>query len=99
MVLPLRSSSLLDQELEVGVEVALGEQHVLRALPGHGGGGNEKIVGSGEQCGHQSGKLRRVDGDLALDDLGNLVRQIEVESLVATGETRHGMGRERAVDG
>ena len=104
--MPLRSSSfvdlrraLLDQELEVGVEVAFGEQHVVGALFGHRRRRRDEIVGAGLQRRHDAGELRRVDRHRALQPLADLVGEIDVEALIAAAELRHRVRREGAVHG
>src|SRR5262249_7914397 len=90
--------SFPDQKLKVGVEIALGEQHALGALPGHGRRRREKVVGSRLQRRHEAGELRGIDHDLALEPLGDLVGKIDVEALITSGKIWKGMRCERAID-
>jgi hypothetical protein len=90
--------SFPDQKLKVGVEITLGEQHALGAFLGHGRRRREKVVGSRLQRRHEAGELRGVDHDLALEPLGDLVGEIDVEALITAGKIWKGVRCERAID-
>ena len=58
-----------------------------------------KVVGAGLHRRQQSGILGRIDGNLALEALGEFVSEVDVETLIAaTGQIWEGVRRERGID-
>src|SRR5258708_7191975 len=72
--------ALLDQELEVGVEIAFGEQHVVGALFRDRGRRRQIVVSTGLQRRHEAGELQRVDRRLALEAFCDLFGEVDVEA-------------------
>src|SRR4029077_21034850 len=89
--------SLPNQELEVGVEIAFGEQHVLGAFLGYRRRSSNEVVSTGLHRWEQSGILGSINRDVALQALGEFVGEVDVEPLIAaTRKIWKGMRRERA---
>src|SRR6516164_9370443 len=92
-------ASARDQELEVGVEIAFGEQHVLGAFLGYRRRSSNEVVSTGLHRWEQSGILGSVNGDVALQSPGEFVGEVDVETLIAaTRKIWKCMRRERAID-
>ena len=82
----------------VGVQVALGEQQVGRALRRHRGRRADKVELARVHRGNQSGELAGKHLDLPAHALAGLEHEVDVEPLDAAAHLGHGVGREGAVE-
>ena len=85
-------------ELEVGVEIALGEEDALGALLGDGGGGDDEVVGPRGERRQQARELRGHDLHLDAEAFADGRGEVHVEALDAARQRRHGVGREGPVE-